>query len=279
MTLLTADDYQGFPSVEPHHRYPYGDGAQQFGELTLPDSPPPHPVIVLIHGGGYREIYDLRPLGRVVAALAKAGFAVWNIEYRRFGNGGDYPQMFLDVAAAADYLPQIAETRQLDLNRVISMGHSAGGHLALWLAGRRNIERASPLFMGAPQAIHGAVALAPLAHVTKGGESELSSDALLAVMGGAPCERPDAYRNGCPAQLLPLAIPQRIVVGEEDKAMLENARRYTEAACQAGDDAQLIILPGAGHFEIVAVDASEWADVLRATVQLRERLLPSCGDN
>lgn len=279
MTLLTADDYQRFPAMEPHHRYPYGDHTQQFGELTLPDSPPPHPVIVLIHGGGYREIYDLRPLGRVVAALAKAGFAVWNIEYRRFGNGGDYPQMFLDVAAAADYLPQIAGAHQLDLGLVISMGHSAGGHLALWLAGRRNIESASPLFVSEPQAIHGVIALAPLAHVTQGGESELSSDALLAVMGGAPGERPEAYRNGCPAQLLPLAIPQRIIVGGEDKAMLDNAERFTEAAGQADDDARLIILPGAGHFEIVAVDADDWGDVLRATVQLRERLLPSCGDH
>lgn len=277
MTLLTADDYQRFPAMAPHHRYAYGDHAQQFGELTLPDTPPPHPIIVLIHGGGYRELYDLRPLGAVVAALSKAGFTVWNIEYRRFGNGGDYPRMFLDVAAAVDYLPKIAEARHLDLSRVISMGHSAGGHLALWLAGRRNIESASPLFVGAPQAIHGVIALAPLAHVTKGGESELSSDALLAVMGGAPSENPEAYRNGCPAQLLPLGIPQRVIVGEEDKAMLDNAKRYIQAASEADDDAQLIILPGAGHFEIVAVDAGEWGDVRRATVQLRERLGPSCG--
>ena len=134
MTLLTAEDYQRFPTVEPHHRFAYGPHSQQFGELTRPNSPPPHPVIVLIHGGGYREIYDLRPLGTVVAALAAAGFAVWNIEYRRYGNGGDYPQMFLDAGAAADYLPHIAEAHHLDLGRVITMGHSAGGHLALWLA-------------------------------------------------------------------------------------------------------------------------------------------------
>lgn len=272
MNLLTADDYQLFPTVEPHHRYAYGEDAQQFGELTLPDSPPPHPLIVLIHGGGYREMYNLRPLGTVVSALAEAGFAVWNIEYRRFGNGGDYPQMFLDVAAAADFVAQIAEAHNLDLSRVISMGHSAGGHLALWLAGRRNIESASPLFVGEPLAIHGVVALAPLAHVTAGAESDLSSDALLAVMGGAPSEMPDAYRNGCPAQLLPLGVAQSIVVGEEDAAMLDNAERYIKAATDAGDDAELIVLPGAGHFEIVAVDAAEWQDVLGALRQLRQRI-------
>jgi len=279
MTLLTAEDYQRFPVVEPDHRYVYGAHSQQFGELTLPNSPPPHPVIILIHGGGYREIYNLRPLGTIVSALAEAGFAVWNIEYRRFGNGGDYPQMFLDVAAGTDYLPQIAEAHHLDLGRVMSMGHSAGGHLALWLAGRRNIETSSPLYVSEPHPIHGVVALAPLAHVTHGGESQLSSEALMAVMGGTPTDAPSAYRNGCPAKLLPLGVPQVILVGTEDAAMLDNAKRYIEAATAADDEAQLIVLPGAGHFEIVAVDAKEWQDVRHAALQLSEKLLSSCGDN
>lgn len=277
MTLLTADDYQQFPTVEPDYRYAYGPGSQQFGELTLPSATPPYPVIVLIHGGGYREIYNLRPLGTMATALADAGFAVWNIEYRRFGNGGDYPKLFLDVAAAADYLPEIAEARKLDLNRVITMGHSAGGHLALWLAGRRNIEAASPIFVSEPLAVHGAVALAPLADATHGSESDLSSDALLAVMGGRPKEMPSAYRNGCPVKLIPLGIPQVILVGSEDGSMLENAERYIAAAHAAGDDAQLTVLPGAGHFEIVAVGTEEWAAVQRALTELSGKLLQSCG--
>lgn len=268
MTLLTPDDYQRFPPLAPNHRYAYGSHDLQFGELTLPDSAPPHPVIVLIHGGGYREMYDLHPLGMVVAALADAGFAVWNIEYRRYGNGGDYPTMFLDVGAAADFLPQIAEAHLLDLSRIMSIGHSAGGHLALWLAGRRNIEAESPLFVDRPLSIHAVLALAPLADVINGAESELSSEALLAVMGGTPAEAPDAYRNGCPTQLLPLGIPQVTIVGSADQGMLANAERYIAAATAAGDDAQLITLPGAGHFEIVAVDANEWRDVRRAVQQL-----------
>lgn len=279
MALLTADDYQRFPPAAPDYRYAYGPGAQQFGELTLPSAPPPHPVIILIHGGGYREIYNLRPLGTVATALAEAGFAVWNIEYRRYGNGGDYPQMFLDVAAAADHLPAIAAERQLDLNRVMTMGHSAGGHLALWLAGRRNIEPASPLFVSEPLAVHGAVALAPLADVTHGSRSELSSDALLAVMGGGPSQMPSAYRNGCPAQLLPLGVPHVIIVGSEDGSMLANAERYIAAARQAKDDAQLIALPGAGHFEIVAAETAEWAEVQRATARLCDKLGTSCGED
>ncbi|MCY4061615.1 MAG: alpha/beta hydrolase [Chloroflexi bacterium] len=278
MTLLTAEDYQRFPTAQPDYRYAYGPGSQQFGELTLPSATPPYPVIILIHGGGYREIYNLHPLGAVVSALAAAGFAVWNIEYRRYGNGGNYPEMFLDVAAAADHLPQIAQAHNLDLNRVITVGHSAGGHLALWLAGRPNIESTSPVYVSEPLAIHGAVALAPLADVTHGSESDLSSDALLAVMGGDATQKLSAYRNGCPVKLLPLGIPQVIIVGSEDGSMHANAERYIAAAHAAGDDAQLMVLPGAGHFEIVAVGTEEWAAVQRATVQLSDKLHPSCGE-
>jgi len=272
MTLLTAADYQQFPTVAPDYRYAYGPQTEQFGELTLPRSAPPHPVIVLIHGGGYREVYDLKPLGSVVAALAEAGFAVWNIEYRRYGNGGDYPQMFLDVGAAADYLPQIADRHDLDLSRVISMGHSAGGHLALWLAGRRKIEAASPLFVDEPLAIHGTLALAPLADVSHGSKSELTSDALLAVMGGNARSAPQAYRGGCPRQLLPLGAKQQIIVGSEDKAMLANAERYSEAAASAGDDVELQVIEGVGHFEIVAVETAAWAEVRSAVVRLSQKL-------
>ena len=264
MTMLTAEDYQRFPTVEPHHRYDYGSDPQQFAELTLPATTPPHPLIVLVHGGGYREMYNLRPLGPIVASLAEAGFAVWNIEYRRFGNGGEYPRMFQDVAAAADTLAQIAEAHELDLGKVISMGHSAGGHLALWLAGRRKIKASSPLGGSAPLAIHGVVALAPLADVSHGSESDLSSDALLAVMGGTASSAPQAYRDGCPAQLLPLGVAHTTLVGSEDLAMLANARRFVKAAQAAGDAARLIVLPGAGHFEIVAVDCDEWRAVAQA---------------
>ncbi len=269
MPLLTAEDYQRFPTVEPHFRYAYGADAQQFCELTLPPADPPHPVIVLVHGGGYREMYDLRPLGAVVAALAEAGFAVWNIEYRRFGNGGEYPAMFLDVAAAADLLRTVAAERGLDPGAVFIMGHSAGGHLALWLAGRPKVAAASPLYASEPLTIQGLVALAPLADVSHGSQSELSSDALLAVMGGTAKTAPDAYRNGCPGQLLPLNVPQILVVGEEDADMLANAKRYIQSAQAAGDEARLIQLPAAGHFEIVATRTPAWSAVMRALRDLR----------
>ena len=268
MPLLTPEDYQRFPTVKPDQRYAYGSHPQQFGELTLPRMAPPHPVIVLIHGGGYREMYDIRPISGVAKALADVGFAVWSIEYRRHGNGGGFPNMFLDVAAAADYLRQIAARHELDLERTISMGHSAGGHLALWLAGRHNIERASPLFSQTPLPIRAVLALAPLADIKRFILEGTGSDALLHVMGGDPAAVPSHFRNGSPTELLPLGIPQSLIVGAEDADMLDNARGYVEAATALGDNAELIVLPQAGHFEVVALETTAWIDVQSAALRM-----------
>ncbi len=268
MPLLTPEDYQRFPIVKPDKRYAYGSHPQQFGELTLPRTTPPHPVIALIHGGGYQEKYDIGPIGGVAKALADVGFAVWSIEYRRHGNGGSFPTMFLDVAAAADYLRHIAARHEIDLERTISMGHSAGGHLALWLAGRRNIERASPLFSESPLPIHAVLALAPLADPKRAILEGAGGEALLDVMGGHPASVPSHFRNGSPLELLPLDIPQAIIVGEEDADMLDNARGYVMAATALGDTAELLVLPQTGHFEIVAVETAAWIDVRRAALRL-----------
>ena len=272
MPLLTPNDYQRFPTVEPDFRFPYGSRPQQFGELTLPRTAPPHPVIILIHGGGYREMYDLRPLGTVAKALAEIGFAVWSIEYRRHGNGGEFPRMFQDVAAAADYLRQVASKHNLDLKQVITMGHSAGGHLALWLAGRHRVDRTSPLYSKSPLTIHAVLALAPLADIRHGAEGENSSDALLSVMGGGPAAVPTHYRNGSPKELLPFSIPQTIIVGSEDVMMLENVKAFSDAATDLGDELRLIVLQNAGHFEIVSVEAAAWDVVSRAILRLHRNV-------
>lgn len=269
MTLLTAEDYLRFPRRAADRSYEYGDHPQQFGELTLPGGKPPHPTIVLIHGGGYREMYDLAPLSAVAADLAKAGFAVWNIEYRRQGNGGAFPWMFRDVGRGTDFLRELGATHQLDLQRVFSMGHSAGGHLALWLAGRRNIDQRSPLYVEQPLQIQAAIALAPIADIRRAVAGGLSSDALPAVMGGLPEDVPAHYRAGSPPELLPFGVPQLIFVGSQDAGILENARAYQQAAQAAGDQARLVVLPGAGHFEVVSVQSAEWLEIRGTLAALR----------
>ena len=279
MSLLTPEDYLKFPTVAPDHQYPYGSHPTQFAELTLPRTAPPHPVIILIHGGGYREMYDLRPMGSVVAALVESGFAVWNIEYRRHGNGGDYPAMFRDVANAADFLRQIADQHNLNLHRVISMGHSAGGHLALWLAGRQAIKKHSPLHMDDPLPIHGMVALAPLADIKRASEREVCNDALLGVMGGTPVTAPQHYADASPFELLPLGIPQVLIVGSMDTEILDNVSGYIEAAERYRDDARLLVVPEAGHFEIVAVESPAWTEVQNSVCELIDHLGQSCEKN
>jgi len=270
--LLTAEDYLRFPRVEPDYRYAYGNDSQQFGELTLPRAAPPHPVVVLVHGGGYRAMYDLSPLGSLATSLAAAGFAVWSIEYRRHGNGGEFPQMFRDAAAAADFLRQIAAAHRLNLDQVISMGHSAGGHLALWLAARHRIDRSSPLYVEKPARVHAVLALAPFADIARLAASDSCSDALLAVMGGRPAEAPANYANGSPAELLPIGKPQAIIVGSEDAAILDNARAYIDMSTALGDDARLSVLEAAGHFEVVSVQSPAWHEGLRALLNLREQV-------
>lgn len=264
-SLLTAEDYCGFPIVDPDHRYSYGSGDQQFGELYLPASSPPHATIILIHGGGYRAMYDLKPIGSAARALGDDGFAVWNIEYRRAGKGGDFPNMFHDVGNAADHLRRLAEVHSLDLDSVLSVGHSAGGHLALWLAGRHRIPATSPLYVADSLPVAGVVALAPIADIRFAIENELSSDALPFVMGGRPNDAKSNYEAGSPSELLPLGAAQAHIVGTEDLAIMKNVKRYLSAALSAGDNAQLIEAPRVGHFEIVSTRAPAFR-LVRETV-------------
>src|SRR5579864_48582 len=134
------------PAPPADVRLPYGTDQFQFGDLRLPQSAGPHPVAIVVHGGFWRAQYGLEYAGHLCAALAHAGIATWNLEYRRIGNpGGAWPNTFLDVAQGADYLRVLAEKYPLDLKRVITAGHSAGGHLAVWLAARHRIPAGDPL--------------------------------------------------------------------------------------------------------------------------------------
>lgn len=268
MRLLTAEDYQRFPQTPPDYSYAYGDHPQQFGELYLPSAVVWHSVIVLIHGGGYQAVYNLKPIGAVARALADQGFAVWNIEYRRKDTGGGYPRMFLDVARAADYLYSIADLHHLDLDRVIAAGHSAGGHLALWLAARHKLPQSSRLHLEGALPIQGVAALAAVADPILAFEQGLCSDALPAVMGGRPQDVPIHYQHGSPAALLPLEVAQTHILGSEDVKIMSNVQPYIAAARARGDEVELITLPQVGHFEIVATTSPAWQTVQAAIHRL-----------
>ena len=276
VTLLTAADYSRFATAEPDHRFAYGDDSQQFAELYLPATAPPHPLILLIHGGCYREAYDLRPISALARSLTRQGLAVWNIEYRRAGNGGDFPAMFLDVGAAADFLREIAADYALKLDDIIAMGHSAGGHLALWLAARGRLEADDSLFVEDPLPIAGLIGLAAIAHIADALEQGMCGQALPTVVGhqgaGSPADSPSDLRQISPERLLPLGVAQIHLLGSQDKLIGGNLKRYIEAAESAGDDIELVRLDGAGHFELVAVDRPEWQAALDAITRMRSAI-------
>src|SRR5579875_2539599 len=138
---MTSRDILFTPAPTADERIFYGDDDEvQFGDLRLPSGPGPHPVVMTIHGGFWRAAFDLQYMGLICNALRGAGIATWNVEYRRVGQpGGGWPGTFRDVARAADHLRALAPRYSLDLARVVALGHSAGGHLALWLAARPRI--------------------------------------------------------------------------------------------------------------------------------------------
>ncbi|MBF6589359.1 MAG: alpha/beta hydrolase [Ktedonobacterales bacterium] len=247
-------------------RIAYGPERYQFGDLRLPTGTGPHAVAMLIHGGYWRARYNLTYLGHIAAALTRQGIATWNIEYRRLGNaGGGWPGTFLDVALAADFLRTLAPTAALDLARVVAVGHSAGGHLGLWLAGRARIPAESALACADPLALRAAVALAGVVDLRRAWELRLSENVTEQLLGGTPELVPERYAAASPYALLPLGPRQVLIHGTRDDSVpYELSERYVAAAQAHGDAATLISLAGAGHFELVDPKAAEWPEIERA---------------
>ncbi len=251
-------------------RIPYGPDPSQFGDLRLPAGAGPHPVVVVIHGGFWRARYDLEHAGHVCAALTAMGTATWSIEYRRLGNpGGGWPGTFHDVAAATDLLRELAPPHNLDLNRVVAVGHSAGGHLALWLAGRHRIPPGDPLHDPSPLPVRAAVSLAGVADLRRAWELRLSRGVVQEFMGGPPDRCPERYAIASPIELLPLGVPQTLIHGTRDENVpLEISERYYTEATLLGDEAKLVALPGAGHFELIDPQSQEWGVVAKEVLEL-----------
>lgn len=271
-TILTVDDYVKLPAVPATARYAYGVDPAQFGDLYLPAQGEQHPVIVLIHGGCWRAQYGLAQLGQFCATFAALGVAVWSLEYRRLGNGGGWPHTFFDVAAGADYLRTVADKHSLDLNRVVAVGHSAGGHLALWLAARHRLPATSLLAIPAPLSLTGVVALAGIPDLVDAEVRNLCRGAVTELMNGTAQAVPAQYAAGSPSAHLPLGIPQHLIIGTLDQAVqVDHNALYVDAARQQGDDVQYTVLPDTGHFEIVAPGTTVWPTVQAAILTMINR--------
>jgi acetyl esterase/lipase len=255
------------PAPEDARRIAYGaDDPSQFGELRLPEGAGPWPLAVCLHGGFWRARYDLVHLGHLCAALAAAGIATWSVEYRRVGHeSGGWPETFLDVGRGADYARELAREYPLDLTRVITVGHSAGGQLALWVAGRRRIPVGSEIASADPITVRGALSLAGVVDLARAHALGLSADATGDFLGGTPETVPERYAAASPAALLPLGVPQLLVHGTvDDSVPFELSELYVDAARAAGDEATLLALPDTGHFEVIDPLSREWPEILAA---------------
>jgi len=202
-------------------------------------------------------------MNRLSADLARRGWAAWNIEYRRLGllGGGGWPATFEDVAAGIDHLARLAETHTLDLDRVVTVGHSAGGHLALWAAGRPRLPDGAPGDPG-PRSVTvtAAVSLAGVPDLAEAARLSAGDGAVARLLGGGPDDHPDRYAMASPAALLPLGVPQVLVHGTDDRTVRPIlSERYVEQALAAGDAVELVEVPGAGHWAPIKPGSSAWA--------------------
>lgn len=243
----------------------YGPDDLQHGELRLPSGPGPHPVAIVVHGGCWMSEYGLDHVRPLATALVEAGVATWAPEYRRLGDdGGGWPGTFLDVARAADHLRNLADRHLLDLDRVVAVGHSAGGHLALWLAARPTLAADSDVAAGDPLPLLAVVSLAGIPDLAEAAVGEICGDAAARLLG---TDDPDVLRAASPAERLPLGVPQELVAGACDPIVPPAvARRYAAAAAAAGDEVALRVVDGVGHFELVAPGSAAWPTVLEAVM-------------
>lgn len=237
------------PPTDPGIRINYGRDANQFGELRLPSGKQPHPVVIFLHGGFWRCKYDLTHTGHLCVALTAAGFATWSLEYRRLGQlGGGWPGTLDDVRQGAGHLTTMAGQYELDLSRIVAVGHSAGGQLALWLAAQPGIQ------------LIGVVALAAVSDLRLAWSLGLSDGVVAQFLGGTPEEFPDRYALCSPVELLPLRTPQRLVHGTKDEVV---PFVMSERFVQMSSNGRLISLDGAGHHEVIDPRSEEWPVVMK----------------
>ena len=250
----------------PGTKIAYGEDPLQFGELSLPEADGPFPVVVFAHGGCWFAKYDITTTRPLAQALKENGIAVWNLEYRRIGDpGGAYPGTLLDNGAGTDYLRELAKTYPLDLSRVVVMGHSAGGHLALWLGARHKIPAGHELHQATPIELAGVVALAPASQLTWMYGQGTCDKAAEQLIGGSPEQYPQRYKKAEPGLLAPMGVRQIVVLGAHDEIWTPIGNQYLQAARAAGDtQVKRVVVTGAGHFELINPYRTAWPIVLSA---------------
>jgi acetyl esterase/lipase len=270
---MTVGEYMSLRGPEPEAQIAYGPAPQQFVQLFEPTGDGPFPVVVLVHGGCFLSKYEgIRQMGDIAGALAADGIAVWNVEYRRADEpGGGYPGTFQDIGAALRLLEKKASDYRLDLTRYLVMGHSAGAYLAQWSAGRGNIPEWSPLHENNPIPIRTVIAAGDLGQglkvpKTPGSKTDCGAPGQ-ELLGRLSAERTDANLDIGVDHLRPNRSHTIFVAGELDKyAPIPELRAYAARIKKMHDSAEVVVLPGASHFDEIAASSPAWT-VLRPIIR------------
>lgn len=269
--LFNSKDVTALHSKPPTVRLSYGDNVENYGLLRMPEGKGPFPVAIVVHGGCWlSSMANVTNTEAFADALRDAGFATWNIEYRRVDEpGGGFPGTFLDVAHAADFLRQIAPTYNLDLDRVVALGHSSGGHLALWLAARSKLSNQSPLYLSTPLKLQAVISMAgvpDLKQAFQQADKVCGREVMARLLGTTDPEKLDArFAEISPLAMLPFHVKQVVVVGGKDAVVPEFVgEQYAAAAKKAGDSVLLLNIPGSGHHEYIVPNSIVWPKLVLA---------------
>ncbi len=263
---LTAADYFALDGPAPSARFAYGAAPSQFAELFVPAGAGPFPIVVLIHGGCWSaELEGITQMHGIAGALVRDHIAVWNVEYRRIDElGGGYPGTYLDIEHALATLAAQAPEHHLDLQHIVAVGHSAGGHLAQWIAGRARIPASSPLHEDAPLPIHEIIGLGSLGDL-RAQQARIHDVCHVEIGRLTDATRADPFADTSAAALVPNGSHTTLIHGAlDDIAPPEVATAYAAVARAAGDRVDTFVLPDASHFDEVAVTSPAWKLILPA---------------
>ena len=257
--------------VKPDKLIRYGGAPQQFAELRFPEGEGPDPLLFVIHGGFWQNRYDLSHTSHLCAALTRKGIVTCNLEYRRVGNPeGGWPETFRDLANGTDrIIEEVRSEKRVDVGRKAVLGHSAGGHLALWLTSMPSVPEGSEVFCRPKHRITQSISLAGVCDLRQAWQDNLGHGAVAKLMGGSPDELPERYRAANPTELLPTGAKQILIHGTVDDIVpVSQSETFSQRGKSLGADTSLVRLKDTGHFELIDPESDAWNPVERVVMSM-----------